>query len=51
MLAPAPHATRCPCGRPIQADEYVAVIDGDTLCEVCTAPEPDDDYSYAFDCT
>ncbi len=44
-LSPAPHATRCVCGRLIEADEYAGHIDGQAVCEVCAAPDWDDDYA------
>ncbi|MEW1675602.1 hypothetical protein ACJ6WD_11135 [Streptomyces sp. VTCC 41912] len=43
------HATRCNCGRPIEADEYITQVDSHTICEVCAAPDWDDDYANAFD--
>jgi hypothetical protein len=48
-LSPAPHATRCACGRLIAADEYAGQVDGHTVCEVCAAPEWDDDYATAYE--
>jgi hypothetical protein len=48
-LNPAPHATRCACGRLIEADEYAGHVDGHTVCEVCATPDWDDGYATTFD--
>ncbi|MFD6934600.1 hypothetical protein ACFWAP_00395 [Streptomyces goshikiensis] len=50
-LSPAPHATHCACGRLVEADEHAGQLDGQTICEICAAPDWDDDYAFAFDCT